>query len=123
MERVGNERQQTTRRTRYRVLFWINENGGKPVADWMKALSMDDRKYLGGLLRDLAFDGPVARPKVFKHLEGILWEIRDLRKGAGYRIYFGFDGETVCVVVHSGDKGSQRRDIELAKLRVKDLEI
>ncbi len=88
----------------------------------MKTLSTEDRKYLGGLLRDLAYDGPLSRPKFFKHLNEQLWEIRDLRKGAGFRIYFGFDGKTICIVVHAGEKSSQARDIKLAKVRLRQLE-
>lgn len=106
----------------YQVYFWENEAGKKPVAEWLKSLPRDDRLYLGGLLRDLAFDGPFARPKVFKHLDRKLWEMRDLRKGPGYRIYFGFDGESVCIVLQAGNKGSQKRDIELAIERLEDLE-
>lgn len=56
----------------YEVFFWVNENGKKPVAEWMKSLPVLDKKYLGGLLRDLAYDGPTASPKCFKHLEGVL---------------------------------------------------
>jgi putative addiction module killer protein len=107
---------------RYEVYFWVNEKGRKPVADWMKTLSIEDRKYLGGLLRDLAYDGPMARPKCFKNLDAQLWEIRDLRKGAGFRIYFGFDGKTICIVVNAGNKSSQTRDISLAKERLSQLE-
>ncbi|MFW7377488.1 MAG: hypothetical protein ACOH5I_01610 [Oligoflexus sp.] len=32
----------------YEVLFWVNENGKKPVAEWMKSLPVLDKKYLGG---------------------------------------------------------------------------
>ena len=77
---------------------------------------------MGGLLRDHAYDGPAARPKSFKRLDVRLWEIRDLRKGVGYRIYFGLEGDAICIVLHSGDKGSQERDIKLAKKRLVELE-
>ncbi len=106
----------------YRVLFWANRSGDKPVANWLKDLKKEDRIYLGDLLRDLAIDGPFSRPKVFKHLEGDLWEIKDKRSpGPGFRIYFGFNGsEIVCLVVNAGSKKSQDRDIELAKKRLKN---
>lgn len=106
---------------KFKVLFWEAKNGDKPVADWLKILSLEDRLYLGDLFYDLATDGPSSRPKVFKHLEESLWEIRDLRKGAGYRVYFGFDGETICMVVHAGNKRTQSQDIKLAKRRLGDL--
>jgi hypothetical protein len=86
----------------------------------MKGLTVADRIYLGDLLRDLAHGGPRARPKVFKHLAGLLWECRDLRSpGPGFRIYFGFDGEVICIVVAAGNKSSQSRDIATAKKRLK----
>lgn len=108
---------------KFRVLFWASTNGEKPVAEWMKGLETRDRVYVGDLLRDLALDGPLARPKAFKHLDGSLWEIRDLRSpGPGFRVYFGFDGDVICLVVSAGDKSSQRRDIELAKKRLSTVE-
>ncbi|WP_397601944.1 type II toxin-antitoxin system RelE/ParE family toxin [Silvanigrella sp.] len=105
----------------FRVLFWANSNGEKPVAKWMKALKKEDQIYLADIFRDLANDGPLSRPKVFKHLEGDLWEIKDKRSpGPGFRIYFGFNGsDIICLVVHAGSKKSQDRDIELAKKRLK----
>jgi putative addiction module killer protein len=107
----------------YSVLFWVNANGQKPVAEWFKALSAKDKLYLAGLFRDLANDGPTSRPKVFKHLDGALWEIRDLRSpGPGFRVYFGFDGNLTVIVVAAGDKSSQARDIATAKERLKEIQ-
>lgn len=104
---------------RFKVVFWENDKGEKPVAAWLNDLSEKDRRYLGDIFFDLAMDGPYARPKVFKHLDGLLWEIKDKRSpGPGYRIYFGFDGEIVCLVLHAGDKSSQDRDIKLAAKRL-----
>ena len=106
--------------TNFRVLFWVSETGEKPVADWIKDLEARDRIYVGDILRDLACDGPLGRPKVFKHLVSSLWECRDLRSpGPGFRIYFGFNGDVICVVVAAGDKNSQKRDIDLAKKRLR----
>ena len=34
--------------------------------------------------------------------------------GAGYRVYFGEDGDRIVVLLCGGDKGSQRRDIHRA---------
>lgn len=107
---------------KYEVRFWTNDDGEKPVAKWLKALGETDRRVIVDLLQDLAFDGPRSRPKVFKHLEGSLWEVRDLRTGPGYRLYFGFDGHTICLVLNAGNKSGQQRDIDLAKSRLKEME-
>lgn len=35
--------------------------------------------------------------------------------GPGYRVYFGREGKTLVILLCGGDKGSQRRDIAMAK--------
>ncbi len=35
--------------------------------------------------------------------------------GPGYRVYFGFSGETVVLLMAGGDKSSQQKDIKLVK--------
>jgi len=35
--------------------------------------------------------------------------------GAGYRVYFGEDGDSIVVLLCGGDKDSQRRDIQRAQ--------
>lgn len=40
--------------------------------------------------------------------------------GPGYRVYFGRDGNTVVVLLCGGDKGSQTKDIQKAKLLWKE---
>ena len=36
----------------------------------------------------------------------------------GYRIYYGFHGKLIIVVVAAGDKTSQDRDIKVARQRL-----
>ncbi len=40
--------------------------------------------------------------------------------GPGYRVYLGFDGDTIIVILAGGDKSSQSKDIEAAKARWND---
>lgn len=40
--------------------------------------------------------------------------------GPGYRVYFGFDGKTVVILLIGGDKKTQNKDIETAHLYWKD---
>lgn len=42
--------------------------------------------------------------------------------GPGYRIYFQNRGKTVVVLLCGGDKGSQAKDIKLAKRLLRELE-
>jgi putative addiction module killer protein len=44
-----------------------------------------------------------------------LYELR-LDFGPGYRVYFGFDGKELIVLLVGGDKASQTQDISKAKV-------
>jgi len=44
-----------------------------------------------------------------------LYEIRDLSKGPGYRVYFGNEGAKIILLLIGGDKSSQKADIKTAK--------
>ena len=44
-----------------------------------------------------------------------MFELR-LQFGPGYRIYFGEVDQTIVLLLCGGDKSSQARDIELAKV-------
>ena len=50
----------------------------------------------------------------FKPVGGGVYELRFFF-GAGYRVYFAEDGDTIVVLLSDGDKGSQRRDIRQAQ--------
>lgn len=49
-----------------------------------------------------------------KLLGGGIYELRFFF-GAGYRIYFARDGQTIILLLCGGDKSSQRKDIEKAR--------
>ncbi|WP_439236032.1 type II toxin-antitoxin system RelE/ParE family toxin [Lonepinella koalarum] len=50
----------------------------------------------------------------FKNLSGNLYEMR-IKTGAGYRIYYTQDGETLYFLLCGGDKSTQEADIKKAR--------
>ena len=49
----------------------------------------------------------------YKHIEDEVFEL-SFDFGAGYRVYFGKQDNTIVILLCGGDKGSQRKDIEKA---------
>ena len=50
-----------------------------------------------------------------------VYELR-VHYGAGYRIYFAKKCDLIIILLNGGDKSSQPRDIEKAKILLKNLE-
>jgi putative addiction module killer protein len=87
-------------------------NGRRPFTEWLESIqdtSTQDR-VLARLER--LEDGNLSDCRVVG--EGV-FELR-LHFGAGYRIYFGQVGNTIILLLCGGDKSSQTRDIERAKI-------
>jgi len=48
--------------------------------------------------------------------------LRDTATGPGYRIYYTWQDDVLAILLAAGDKGSQEKDIELARRRLHDEE-
>ncbi len=56
----------------------------------------------------------------YKSIGDKVFELR-ITKGAGYRVYYCFDGVEIIILLCGGDKSTQQRDINLAKKLSKEL--
>ena len=93
------------------VKYLVLENGVCLFEDWFNSLKDKVLQY--------AVDARLARVRAgnlgdYKSLGDGVYELR-IVKGPGLRIYFGFDGQTVVIIISAGDKGSQVKDIRRAK--------
>lgn len=95
---------------REREVEYYEGASGCPFGDWRQGIT--DRKLKG------AVDARITRFRtgnlgVSKSVGGGVLE-SVIGMGAGYRIYFGIDGDTI-VLLCGGDKSTQTVNIEMAK--------
>lgn len=93
------------------VIVYRTAAGKEPFTDWLHSLrdAATRRRILKRLLRlEQGHYGD------FKSVGGGVNELRFFF-GAGYRIYFAEDGDTLVVLLCGGDKSGQRQDIQQAQ--------
>lgn len=82
---------------------WFDSLDAKPAAKIAAAVA----RMEGGNLGD------------HRHVGDGVWECR-IHSGPGYRIYAGFDEDTLIILLGGGTKRSQRGDIDKARKRWHD---
>ena len=90
---------------------YIDEKGNSPYADWLSKIR-DAKTKAKIMIRvdrmELGLFGDV------KPIGDGLSELR-IHYAAGYRVYYGKEGEQIYLLLCGGDKSSQQKDIKLAK--------
>jgi putative addiction module killer protein len=97
------------------LLYYIEAAGRSPFADWFDGLAQDAAAKVAVALKRME-QGNLSNAKSVG--EGVL-EYR-INCGPGYRVYFGYDGKTIVILLAGGTKQRQQRDIEAAKRRWMD---
>lgn len=99
-----------------KIIVYQDAAGNEPFTKWLKSLK-----------------DPVTRRRILKRLyrveSGNYGDYKNLGDGvnelrfffgAGYRVYFGEDGDTIVILLCGGDKASQPKDIEKARIYWKE---
>jgi phage-related protein len=101
--------------------FYRTDSGREPVREWLKELSLEDRKVIGEDIKDVEFAWPIGMPLV-RSLGNELWEVRSsLPRGRIARVIFGVERGGM-VLLHGFMKKTQKtpqQDIDLALKRKK----
>jgi len=99
-----------------RVIVYANDNGEEPFTDWLYGL-----RDVVGRRRILARVSRLQQGN-YGDCEPVGEGVSELRMffGSGYRIYFGEQGNDIVVLLSGGDKGSQSKDIQQAKVYWKE---
>lgn len=94
------------------ILEYLTEEGKNPFREWLEGLKdREGRARIRVRINHLRLGN-------FGDCKSVGNGVHELRIsfGPGYRIYFGKQGNTVVLLLYGGDKGSQTRDITLAKI-------
>lgn len=117
---MGNE----IKLKRLPAVFFRNANGREPVLEWLKSLPAEDRRVVGGDLKDVEYGWPIGMP-LCRSLGKGLWEVRsNLAQGRIARVIFCVHEEKL-VALHGFIKKAQktpRNELETAWKRKRELE-
>lgn len=98
------------------VIFYKNRQGKEPVKDWL--LSLDNSTRIKVVKRlERIYDDNFGD---FKQIAPNLFELRFFF-GKGYRIYYTIEDDVVVILLYSGDKSAQSKDIAIAKNYLQEL--
>ena len=105
------------------AFFFSTPGGTEPVREWLKSLSVDDRKRVGFDIATAEFGWPAGMP-VCRSLGGGLYEIRsNLTGGKIGRVIFTIESGAM-VLLHGFIKKAQKTpkpDLDLARRRMKEI--
>ena len=80
------------------AFFYKTKNENEPVKEWLKKLSKEDKKTIGGNITTLQYGWPIGMPLVDSLGQG-LWEIRSKLSGNKIaRVIFFMDDNTIILV-------------------------
>ena len=98
------------------IKFYKLPNGKEPVKDWLLGL---DKSLRVKVIRRIErfYDDNFGD---YKQIESNLYELR-FTLGNGYRIYYTIQNDVLVLLLNAGDKSKQSKDIELAKIYLKDI--
>jgi len=94
----------------FEVIYLQLENNKEPLAKWLKTLDNITRKRILQRLLRLT-EGNFGD---YKKIDEDISEIK-FTFGSGYRIYFTEINDMILLLINSGDKSTQQKDIRKAK--------
>lgn len=104
------------------VVFYRTDAGSEPVRDWLRELTVEDRKAIGTDIKTAQYGWTLGMPLVRK-MEPGLWEVRcDIADGIARVLFTVKDGQ--MVLLHGFVKKTQKtpdNELKTARNRLKKL--
>ena len=98
------------------VEYWVDEAAKRSVERWLLKLTKEQFKAVSKEIQLLEACGNDLKLPHSRALGKGLFELREQRYG--YRIYYGFYGDKIILLLHAGDKSKQQNDIKIARFRL-----
>lgn len=105
------------------VRFYRSRTGREPVRDWLRAMSLEDRKIIGTDIKSVQYGWPLGMPLVRK-MDVALWEVRSNIPSRTVRILFTVV-DAAMILLHGFDKASNKTpktELTTALSRLKELQ-
>ncbi|MEX2491298.1 MAG: type II toxin-antitoxin system RelE/ParE family toxin [Nitrospirales bacterium] len=93
------------------IIYYVTAQGEEPFIQWLDGLS--DRRSRNRI-RTKIHRVSLGNLGDHKSVGDGVFELR-LDYGPGFRVYCGFEGDALVVLLCGGDKSSQEKDIQLAQ--------
>lgn len=103
----------------WKITYWIDKSGKSPVAEWLKDL---DSQHFLAISKEIDALKDVGNSLQMPHSKALgkgLFELRE--RHYHYRVYYGFHGKQIVIILTAGNKKSQDKDIKLARKRLQEL--
>ena len=104
------------------VVFSRTEVGNETVREWLKELTVQERKIIGEDIKTVQFGWPLGMPLI-KKIEPGLWEVRSRLVNKISRVIFTMMGGHI-ILLHGFIKKSQKlpdEDLRIARQRLNDI--
>lgn len=107
---------------RLKVVFFRNDSGSEPVREWLKSLSLNEKRIIGEDIKTVQFGWPLGMPIVRK-MEPGLWEVRSKLIDRIARVLFTVKDDKMVLLhgfIKKSDKTPQN-DLTLTRQRLAKL--
>lgn len=103
----------------WKIEYWVSEKPNNSIEKWLDTLSKEQLKSLAKEILMLEQVGNNLKLPHSKALGKGLFELRERR--FGLRVYYGFKGKFIIILLAAGNKKSQEKDIAIARKRLLEI--
>ncbi len=100
---------------KYEIQIYSDEHGKEPFTQWLESLENIQRYRIKARLTRLA----IGNFGDYKHIENEIYELRFITN-SGFRIYYFIEDNKIIIFLNGGNKNSQQKDINKAKIYFND---